>query len=277
MDKLAGVLDLEDLQQLPGRFQTIGDIMVMNLKPALLPHQEVIAKAILDLLPFIKTVYLHKGGITGQFRQPSEMYYVAGEQKSTVRHVENRVIFEFDIEKIMFSKGNIAERRYLPNLIKVGETIVDMFAGIGYFSLPIAVHARPARIYAIEINPAAFDFLVKNIALNGVGDVVHPILGDCASIVTDLAQNGVIADRVIMGVFPAPKDYLPGALLLAKPGGGTIIHYEGVVERQDVAPLFQDVVGACEQAGRQVQLREHRIVKSYGPFKYHAVLDCEIL
>ena len=277
IDKLANVLDPDALQLLPGRFQTIADIMVMNLKPQLLPYQEDIANAILELLPFIKTVYLHKGGITGQFREPSEMHYVAGEQKSTVRHVENRVIYEFDIEKIMYSKGNIEERRYLPKLVVPGETIVDMFAGIGYFSLPIAVHARPACIYSIEINPVAYEFLARNVELNNVGEIVHPILGNCADVVGDLAQQGVMADRVIMGVFPAPKEYLPQALLVAKPEGGTIIHYEGVVERQEVNPLLQDVIDACASAGRQVQLREHRIVKSYGPFKYHAVLDCEIL
>jgi tRNA wybutosine-synthesizing protein 2 len=161
--------------------------------------------------------------------------------------------------------------------VQPGETIVDMFAGIGYFSLPIAVHAQPACIYAIEINPEAYEFLSRNVALNDVREIVHPILGDCAKEVEKLADQGVIADRVIMGVFPAPKEYLPHALLVVKPEGGTIIHYEGVVEKHDVNPLFQDVIDACAAIGRAVQLREHRIVKSYGPFKYHAVLDCEIL
>lgn len=275
--KLADILSSEDLQQLPNRFQTIADIMILNLKPQLIPHQEVIGGAILELLPFIKTIYVHQGGIRGQFREPDQMHFIAGEKKSVVQHVENRVIFEFDIEKIMFSKGNIYERRYLPGLVQSGETIVDMFAGIGYFSLPIAVHAKPACVYAIEINPVAFDFLVRNISLNHVEQIIYPILGDCAVVVQELAEKGVVADRIIMGVFPAPKTYLSNALLLVNPAGGTIIHYEGIVERQDISTLFQDVQDACALAGWDVRLREHRIVKSYGPFKYHAVLDCEIL
>ena len=181
--------------------------MVLNLKPALFPHQVVIAETILDLLPFIKTIYVHSGGIRGQFREPSQMHYVAGEKKSVVRHVENRVIFEFDIEKIMFSKGNIYERRYLPKLVQSRETIVDMFAGIGYFSLPIAIHANPTCIYAIEINPVAYEFLVKNISLNHVEQLVHPILGDRAIIVHDFGGKRRGSGPHYNGGFPGLRRY----------------------------------------------------------------------
>ncbi len=276
MKKLVSVLSPEELAIIPTGYQIIGDIMLLNLKPPLLNHQVVIANALLEILPSVKTVYLHTGGISGQFREPNQMCYVAGEQRSVTRHVENHVIFEFDIEKIMFAKGNINERKYLPKLVQPGEIIVDMFAGIGYFSVPIAVHARPSCIYSIEINPVSFGFLQKNIALNKVGSVIKPLLGNCNDIVPQLAKDGIIADRIIMGLLPAPKDSLPVALQLTKPSKHTILHYEGVVVRKDITPLFEDVKAACKEKERAVKLREWRIVKNYGPFKYHAVLDCEI-
>ncbi len=277
MGRLAGVLSPEELALIPTGYQIIGDIMLLNLKSPLLKHQDLIANAILEILPPIKTVYLHAGGIKGQFREPSQVRYIAGEKKSVTRHVENRVVFEFDIEKIMFAKGNINERKYLPRLVQPGEIVVDMFAGIGYFSVPIAVHAKPSLIYSIEINPTSFGFLQKNIALNKVESVIKPLLGNCGDIVPQLAKDGIIADRIIMGILPAPKDYLPMALQLTRPGKHTTMHYEGVVVRKDIEPLFQDVKDACQARGRVATLREWRIVKNYGPFKYHAVLDCEIL
>ncbi len=276
MKKLANVLSPEELTLIPTGYQIIGDILLLNLKSPLLKHQDSIANAILEILPPIKTVYLHTGGIKGQFREPNQVRYIAGEKKSITRHLENHVVFEFDIEKIMFAKGNINERKYLPKLVQPGEIIVDMFAGIGYFSVPIAVHARPSHIYSIEINPTSFAFLQKNIALNKVESVISPSLGNCRDVASQLAKDGIFADRIIMGILPAPKEYLPAALQLAHLGKITIIHYEGVVVRKDIEPLFQDVRYACQQAGRVVALREWRIVKNYGPFKYHAVLDCEI-
>ncbi len=276
MQKLAGILTPEELVLIPTAYQIIGDIMLLNLKSPLLIHQDTIAKIILEILPAIKTVYLHTGGIKGQFREPNQVRFLAGEKKSVTRHVENHVVFEFDIEKIMFAKGNINERKYLPKLVQPGEIIVDMFAGIGYFSVPIAVHARPSCIYGIEINPTSFGFLQKNIALNKVESIIKPLLGNCGDIVPQLAKQGIIADRIIMGILPAPKEYLPMALKLITPGKQTTLHYEGVVVRRDIEPLFQDVKDACKEKGRAVDLREWRIVKNYGPFKYHAVLDCEI-
>ena len=94
------------------------------------------------------------------------MELIAGEDNPIVEHKEHEVIYRFDITKIMFSKGNINERKYLATLVRENEIIVDMFAGIGYFSLPIAKNAKPAKIYSIELNPDSFYYLVENIKIN---------------------------------------------------------------------------------------------------------------
>ena len=75
-----------------------------------------------------------------------------------------------------------------------GEIVVDMFAGIGYFSIPMAVHSKPEKIVSIEINPESFNYLKENLRLNRVEDIISPVLGDCST----AAPEG-IADRVIMG------------------------------------------------------------------------------
>lgn len=278
---LAGVLDPAELALLPRGFQTLEDVAIINLKPALLPRKHEIGQAYLDLLPYIKSVWAKTFGsakVTGQFREPTGLEHIAGIAKHEVMPVENGVTFKHDFTKVIFSKGNINERSYLPTLVKDGEIILDMFAGIGYFSLMIAKHARPATIHAIEINPVSHAYLVENITLNGARCVV-PHLGNCAAIVPHLVQErDVHADRIIMGVFPAPAAYLPVAFQAVKRGTGTIIHYEGEVENKDVGPLLAQLREAIDGSPlvSSFEVLETRFVKNTGIRKQHCVLDVRV-
>nr|MDO8118419.1 methyltransferase [Candidatus Sigynarchaeota archaeon] len=275
---LENVLDGEELSLLPRGFQTLEDVAIINLKPGLVPKKHVVAQAILDLLPYIKSVWGKTFGqakVVGQFRTPTGLEHLAGVDKSEVIAVENGVIFKHDFTKIIFSKGNINERSYLPRLVKPGEVVLDMFAGIGYFSLMIAKHALPAIVHACEINPVAYNYLSENIVLNKVQDTVQAYHGDCADIVPRLVKDGLLADRIVMGVFPAPKQYLPVALSAAKPISGTIIHYEGEVVDKDTVPLVSDVERAVQSSSTfsYAELQECRFVKNTGIRKQHVVLD----
>ena len=89
--------------------------------------------------------------------------------------------------------------------------------GIGYFSLGIAKYAKPRQIYAIELNPVSYKYLIENIHINKLTKIITPIHGNCAEEVPKLAEQGIFADRIIMGVFPAPYEYLKNALCVVKP------------------------------------------------------------
>jgi len=178
-EELRGIIINEDLSLLPRGFQTLGKVMILKLHPKLLERRKVIANACLEILPKIKSVYLNLGKVKGKFRQPEKIEYLAGKDNPIVEHTEHGIRYIFDITKIMFSKGNLNERKHLATLVKSGEIIVDMFAGIGYFSLPIAKHSSVGKIYSIELNPDAYKFLVKNIKLNHFEDKIVPIHGNC--------------------------------------------------------------------------------------------------
>jgi tRNA wybutosine-synthesizing protein 2 len=271
-EKLTMNLTEEELSLLPGGFQTIGDVIIIRLNPLLLKKRTIIAEKCLELYPNLRAVYLNLGIIKGQYRTPENIEFIAGEDNTIVEHKEHGVTYKFDIKKIMFSKGNINERKYLASLVKSGEIIVDMFAGIGYFSLPIARNAAPFRIYSIEINPVSYDFLVQNIKVNQFEDIIIPINGDSKIEVPKLAQSGVKADRVIMGVFPAPRDYIAEALTVVK-DEGTIYHYEGVEEKGTYMRLFEEFDGVAKNNNYNCELLDKRFVKSYGPALYHLVID----
>jgi tRNA wybutosine-synthesizing protein 2 len=133
----------------------IGDILVVKKEPENI--DEIIK------LPYINKI-VKLGKIHGQKREP-DVEVIYGEGTETI-HKENYCKFKFDVSKIMWSKGNTGERLRMSKLPEKNETIIDMFAGIGYFTIPMAVHAKPKKIYAIEINPTSHGYLCENIRLN---------------------------------------------------------------------------------------------------------------
>jgi len=141
----------------------------------------------------------------------------------------------------MWSKGNTTERKRIAGLVEKGETVVDLFAGIGYFSIPIAVHSMVDKIYSIEINPTAYDYLCQNITLNDVSGKIKPLYGNCR----ELAPEGV-ADRVLMGYIGNTHHYLDVALSALKDEGGVIHYHESVPDKFKIHPTDKPGKKSCK-------------------------------
>jgi len=237
--------------------KVIGDILVLKHDPENL--QELLK------IPEVKRI-VKLGRINGPKREP-DVKLLVGDNTETV-HRENHCFFKLDVAKIMWSKGNTTERQRIAKIVGNGEIVVDMFAGIGYFSIPIAVHSKPKKIYAIEINPVSYSYLKENISLNNVENIIEPIYGDCRKV----APKG-IADRVLMGYIGNTHNFLDVAMQIVKPGG--IIHYhESVPDFIKYERPPQRIFDAAK--GRKVEILKKRIIKKYSPGVYHVVIDALI-
>ena len=267
-DRVVEAADLpDDLKaMLPRHWEMLGDVLVLRLPGELLAHRERIAEAYAEVLE-ARTVLLDRVNIDGVYRTP-EMEKLWGDGTETV-HFENGLFYKFDAARIMFSSGNIDEKLRMASLDCRGETVVDMFAGIGYFALPIAVHARPSEVIACEINPLAFRYLRENISLNKVEDVVRPVLGDNR----ELPGVG-IADRVVMGYVRTTAQHLEKAFSLVRQNG--IIHYQDTFPLEVFPKMALDNV-ARAAGGRDYKVERMREVKSYSPGVSHMVLDVRVL
>ena len=252
---------------LPRKWEIFGDVLILRIPEALEGFKEDIARQYADVLG-ARTVLRDIGGIEGEYREPV-VEFLIGESAETV-HIENGIKFKFDASKLMFSSGNIDERVRMAYLPSHNEVLVDMFAGIGYFSIPAAVHSRPRRVYACEKNPVSFDYLEENIEINGVNDRVVPILGDCRERCPENA-----ADRVIMGYLGTTHLFLPYAFETLKDEGTIHYHETCPLDLLPDRPLLR-IKAAAKDAGYSVIGTNTRKVKSYAPGIAHVVVDARV-
>ena len=181
--------------------------------------------------------------IQGTKREP--VYQILYGNETETINKENGCLFKLDLSKVMWSKGNNNERLRIAKLVEDGETVIDMFAGIGYFTIPIGVHSNAREVIAIEINPNSYHFLCENIELNKL-DNITPILGDCK-----VETPKFKADTIIMGYVKTTHHYLKVAIDSLNEGG--IIHYHETVPEKlmETRPIERII---SQANGRDVEL-----------------------
>ncbi len=255
-------LDIPQKDDLPDRWEMIGDVLFIKLPEHLHQYKERIGRAYSEELR-AKTVML-QGDIRGMKREP-EVEKIYGEETETV-HLENQVLYNLDTSKIMFSSGNIDERNRVTRLVEKKEVIVDMFAGIGYFTLPAAVHCQPEKIYSLEINPTAFRYLKENIDMNGVNDTVEARCGDNR----DFNFSG--ADRVFMGYLHETWKFLEKAVDFLE--GEGVIHYHTTCRDSRYPEQVREELK--ENLDPLFRILNMKKVKSYAPHVFHVVADVQV-
>ena len=249
----------------PKKWERIGDVVVLRIPAAGRDHETEIARAFAEVLR-AETVVEDVSGIHGVLRTPA-VRVLRGSRTETV-HVEGGVRYRLDVAQVMYSSGNLAERLSAAELVRPGDVVVDLFAGIGYFALPIAVHSTGAAVHACELNPVSFRYLVDNIRLNRVTNLT-PYLGDCQ----EVAPRG-IADVVILGHFSA-RDYLDVAFECLR-GAGTVVFHDLVPREQFPGEPVRLLSEAARAHWYDIESTRTRIVKSYAPGIMHAVVEARV-
>ena len=247
----------------PKRYQIVGHVLIVK---NVYKKQKEIAELILSKYKYIRTVCFIKE-ISGDLREPI-IENTFGDGTETI-HKEHGIFYKLDVAKIMFSKGNLNERKRLIGLIKKNEIILDMFAGIGYFSLGIAKHHPDAKIYAVEKNPIAFKYLRENIKLNKIKNII-PILDDNRD--KKLREEIPKVDRIIMGYIPATEKFLPVALNYIKNNG--IINFHNTYKKEELWDFAEEQIrNIIESYGFKLKILQKKKVKSFAPKIYHVVMD----
>jgi tRNA (guanine37-N1)-methyltransferase len=224
----------------------------------------------------VKTVLAQTSSVSGDFRL-RKLQHVAGENKTVTVHKESHCSFHVDLRKCYFSPRLFHERVRVAEHVGSQEIVVNMFAGVGCFSVLIAKKSTVGKVYSIDINPTAIQYMKKNIRVNRVCGRMIAILGDAKNVIETRLHHK--ADRVLMLLPQKALDYLPYALLALKNSGGWIHYYDFEHAKKGenaVEKVRLKVSERLESLGVPFENPSARIVRSTGPNWHQIVLDIKV-
>jgi len=262
-----------ELKLLYRSYDIIGDIAIIRIPEALKHRSKIIAEAIMQTQRRIRTVLRQASPVSGDLRL-RELKWVAGEKKTETVHKEHGCLLKVDLKTCYFSPRLSRERMRISQRVQLGEVIVNMFSGVGCYSIIIAKHSAAEKIHSIDINSTAVQYIQENARLNKVRERVVPIEGDAKDVIEEGLQN--IADRILM---PLPKracEYLGYAVLALKPAGGWIHYYDFEHADKGESPVEKvkaKVVKRLRNLSVDFQPPFGRIVRTTGPHWYQVALD----
>ncbi len=206
---LKGKLTEDELKLVRRSFDVIGDIAIVEIPKELENKEKIIGEAILEHNKHIKVVAKKLGKTQGVERiRPVKI--IAGENRTKTIHKENGCKFIVDIAKVFFTPRLSTERLRVIRQVKPGEEVLDMFAGVGPYAVPIG---KKTHVHAVDINKYAYDLLKHNIAINKSN--VTPYL-------MDVRKVDVKADRIIMNLPHESHLFLDVAKRVSK---DAIVHF----------------------------------------------------
>jgi len=266
-ERLAAVAGPEVAAAMPTGYQRLGRVLLLRLPEGFRPYFSVLGAAWTRELG-VASVLVRVGPVDGEFRRP-QVERIAGDATET-EVVEHGIRWRFDAARIMFAAGNRTERRRAGGLVRPGETVVDLFAGIGYFAVPAARVGRAARVLAVEKNPEAYRYLRENAALNGVADRIEPVLGDNRAV----PLSAGVADHVFLGYLPDATPWVARAVPLLRSEGGQLhVHCVADARGGREAAVLRASAAARAAGARPNGPASAREVKPYGPGRVHVVVD----
>jgi tRNA (guanine37-N1)-methyltransferase len=269
-------LSPSEMRDVRTSFDVIGDIAIIRVPLTLQHRRHIIAQAVMKTNSSIKTVLNQVNAVSGLFRL-RELEYLLGEEKTRTIYQEYQCRFKVDLTTVYFSPRLSFERMRITNLVNRGETILNMFAGVGCYSIMIAKHRPIKQIYSIDLNPKAVELMKDNVQLNRVVDKVTIIEGDAQNIISMRLKQS--CNRVLMPLPELAYEYIESAIQALKDGRGTIHYYDVIFAeksedpikklRHRIEPRLRELVSAFKIDGS-------RVVRMVGPRWYQIVLDIHI-
>ena len=273
---LSGVLDRSESDALISAFDQVGGIIIVQIPDALLPKKRIIGEALLNEVKAARSVFCQASAVDGDFRTRG-LEVIAGEDSTLTEYRESGCRFVVDVRNAFFSPRLSTERARIAGLVRDGETVANMFGGVGTFSI-MAAKRRRCTVYSLDINPVATELCRRNIGLNRLAGEVIPINGDASAIVRDRLAG--VSDRTLM-LLPERSDEFLASAISATRDAGTIHYYSHVhADRKSEAAVLSErhylrQAGAAAPRVRS-EILVSRTVRAVGPRYYQTVVDARI-
>ncbi len=274
-DALSGNIPSILLSELPKSFDIVGDIAVLELNSHLAPFENTVARGIMEVHPNVRAVFAKAGSVSGSERL-RPLRYLSGENRTETTHREFGCVFRVDLSKVFFSPRLSAEHQRVAEKVEQGECVLDMFAGVGPFSILIAKKLERVEVNAIDSNLEAARLIRENARLNNVGSKIRVWPGDARDIVRQHLEDK--ASRVIMNHPSAAKSFLDVACSALRQDGG-IVHYYSFAEGEDCEKKAREELQRGFQGSHCVaqDVLETRRVREVAPLKWQVAVDAKVV
>jgi tRNA (guanine37-N1)-methyltransferase len=254
------------MEELPTSYDVVGAIILIKLSKVLFPYRKEIGKALLQTHKNIRTVCLIEP-VSGELRTRN-VTIIAGENQTLTTHIEYGLSFDVDVETTYFSPRLSGERRRVADLVKPGEIVVDMFAGVAPFSIMIARYAKPKVVYAIDKNKEATRLAQQNVKQNHVLDIVEIIHADANDVNKVIPKK---VDRVIMNLPFSAYRFFPLALSIA--ADICRVHYYDILKEEDIEARIDVLKKIAAEQGYIFSDMSIRRIKTYAPREFYIGID----
>lgn len=268
-DILKNILNKEELKQVKTSYDTLGNIVVLEIDENLRSKEKQIAQAVLRTKPNTETVVRKDAPHEGSLRL-QKMKHLAGKKTFIARHVENGCVFEFDITKTYFSVRLSHERKRIAGLVRPGEAVLVMFSGVGPYPIEIAKNTQAKSVVAIELNKYAHERAQDNIVKNKVKNVLA-LQGDAKIITLELKRT---FDRIIM---PLPKnagEYLDTALQAANKAA--VVHFYDFQKDGEFSKSHEKILRICKRCKKRCKILRTVKCGQSAPREYRICVDFRI-
>jgi len=274
LELMKGKIPEHLLPSVPRAIDFVGEIAIIEIPPALFAYRNTIGQSILKAHRRVKTVLAKGGAVRGKFRL-RDFDVIAGKHTTETIHKEYGCRYYVDVARAYFSPRLSFEHKRVTSLTREGETVVDLFAGVGPFTILIARTHKDVRIFAVDMNPDAIQCLETNVRLNRVSGKAVPILGEAKRTVEERLRG--LADRVIMNLPGSAIEYVAAACEALKLAGGILHFYSFVDAARKLEDVKLSLVASVEECGRRVEkILFTRVVRATAPYERQVVLDLEI-
>ena len=262
------------LASFPRAIDIIGEIAIVEIPPELEKHKRIVGEAILQAHKHVRTV-LAKSSAIGGIKRLREYEVIIGSGRTETIHRENGCVYHLDVRKVYFSPRLSFEHKRVASQVKMNETVIDMFAGVGPFSILIAKTHENVRVYAVDVNPDAVKYLERNVIANRVLNRVVPLLGDAEKVIRERLRG--IADRVIMNLPEKASKYIDVACEAIKSEGGIIHYYSFADGPNPIEKAEKELLEALMKTARRLnRIVSSRKVREVAPGRWQVAIDAKI-
>lgn len=256
----------EEIENLKTSFDTIGDIVILEIPDELQDKKQLIGDAAYKFTKR-KAIYMKKSAIKGTIRV-RDLEFLSGVDDSLTIHKEHGVRLKLDVREVYFSPRLATERKRVMESVKDGEKILDMFCGIGPFPIVIARN-KDVDITAVDINEAAIKYLDENVKLNKLKGNIESHCGDVREVSKGFKTK---FDRIIMNLPGLAYSFLDVAI--------DLIEDDGIINYYEFSDSYEQGIKrlneAANSAGKKVEILNTRKVKSISPDEWHVSIDAKI-